>query len=322
MENCLKTRLKEVVNNDSLVIEGHLKIKVSQKSSVTANMSLLSLSAVNTGCDIKVTGNGYFADTFAGLSDPGSRYTSKHIDGNGNLNTLYFANGDYYIDISDKENIVSVVNSSAAESQTIFSISIDQFYCPNLRKIEAPLSDIHGSISGLSLSSDVSEIIIEGINIVGDISVLGNANSITSFYISKANVTGNISTLIGKNSLSLLVLSDTKVSGNVSSLNGLNALTNVQLENTIVSGDVKSIKSPNLGRLDIRNTNISGTIEELAAALWNNGSGRGAGIPASGTPAVTYVYAKGSNVTYNGQAINNAYCYLTFNKEGYNIAEQ
>ena len=322
MKNCYKTKLKEVVNNDSLAIEGHLKIKVSQQSSVTANMSLLSLSAANTGCDIKVTGNGYFADTFAGLSNPGSRYTSKHIDGNGNLNTLYFANGDYYIDISDKENIINIVNSSAAESKTIFSISISQLYCSSLRKIEAPLSDVHGNISGLSLSSNLREIIIEGINIVGDISVLGNANSITSLYMTKASVAGNISTLAGKNALTLLVLSDTKVSGNVSSLNGLNALTNVQLDNTGVSGDVKNIKSPNLGRLYVRNTNISGTIEELAAALWNNGSGRGAGIPASGTPAVTYVYAKGSNITYNGQAINNTYCYLTFNEEGYNIAEQ
>lgn len=127
MANCIITKFNSVAGNQRLQPLGTMKISVSEIESPSASSQALGLEG--NGHTVTVNADGYFALSYAGLSDPSSRLTSYTLSGSSAV-TLYFKNGNYDIFISGKYNNTSLKTVMFPTNTDVFSVDVDEFaYC-------------------------------------------------------------------------------------------------------------------------------------------------------------------------------------------------
>lgn len=207
--DCLVTKLKGVIDNDSLAKLGSIKINATYKENATDNDLALLLRATEP---IKVIakGNGCVATSIAGLANEDKELT---IPVGASYATVYFKNATYPIEITGKYNIVFIDQMS---SSNIFTIDLEEVKYAS------------------SLSAFTS------CKAVGDINVFENNQVIKDLDISDSEAIGNISALASCQNLETLRAARTAIDGDISSLSKLTSLIALEIGNSNIEGSIES----------------------------------------------------------------------------------
>lgn len=188
MENkCLVTSLNGVINDNSLLKVGELRIKVTKLANPNANNRKFQIQ-LNKTIVVSIVGNGYFTDSNLSINK-GKELTINQ----GNKQECYFSNGDYEISIPDK-----------------YSIEVLNFYNTQVKFDVTSLMAVK-KLQNLNLYNTDSE---------GDIKALEGSTNMYYFYVGKSNITGDFAVLQNCASLMELQLSGSLVYGDLAILPG------------------------------------------------------------------------------------------------------
>ena len=238
MNNCLVTTLKAVVNNNSLLRMGEMRIKISSIESPNEFSQSIKLRFMKN-VDLEIIGEGYFTDATLSVNK------GKKMTANAGDNIIHFSNGNYEIAVLDKYAIGGLL--AAKEDGKFYSnkvININDFkYSNNLVYIITGPNNLTGDISALSRLTSLTQLKISNNNLTGNISALSGLTSLTVLHIDGNNLTGDISALSGLTSLTIFNGYNNNLSGDISALSGLTSLFSLNLiNNANIKGDMTSLK--------------------------------------------------------------------------------
>lgn len=212
-KNCLVTKYKSTVQDDSLLRIGEMRVKVTSVDSPSAGTQSIKI-ITSAPVTLEIIGDGYFTD--ATLSEN----KGKTISVNG-YSLIYFSNGNFEVAILNKYAL------------TEFDITAVGGTFSNNKAID---------IKDLSYS-DINVLNVENSKSYGDISVLKNMKNLTAIQALNAQLSGDISNVKGLTSLSVLNLgNNTEITGDISTISNLTNLTTVGLFNTKVTGDIANLR--------------------------------------------------------------------------------
>lgn len=311
MANCLKTQLKDSVQNDNLQTLEVLEFNVVSVTSPTDATQWLNLVDGAKEIDAEIIGNGHFVkgNSYSGGQDMGKTITIKDVakqtQGGASAPFYYLSNGEYKVRIKSKYdcNLISPVLS--------YVTNIDNFKYSTIRLVKyrggncvgdiGSIANWSKTIQSLQLTNYNTDGVQTKYNLTGDISVLGSFNALVQVALANSYIEGDISVLTGKNNISTLRLNNTNVSGNVSALENLTNMAVLNLDLTNVTGDISSFgKMTNLTNLSVFNSKITGTIESLIAGFRTNGK-------TSGSISAEVFTTQGNSITFNGVQIPSSY---------------
>ena len=267
--NCLVTKYKATVNDNSLLKVGEMFIDIIEQKSPTNQSNRLYLNTGNT------------SDLVVEVEDGAANLTldENMVSGWTNKITLsksvtapapiFVRNGNYRLKVLSKYNLTEVGRYTVSISQKAISVDVKYLkYSPNLVNLLVGLSGNLANISGCT-----------------------KLNMITNLG-SSPNLTGSLSDLSPLTALTSLNLSSSpNITGSLSDLSPLTALTSLSLaDNSNVTGDIKDIRQP-LTKLSIHRSNISGELIEFVKT--QRSEGRTTGSRDSGG-------WWGNKVTFNG----------------------
>ena len=235
------TRLKGVVNNDTLKKIGELRVKVSKMSNPTGENRVIILNTQKP-LTITVNGDGYITDST--LSENKGKILSIPVGSS----TFYVSNGDYTLSIPNKYYLTSFCS---AKEQTF-----------NRNDVQMELDDF-------KFCKLMTILKLNNSKVSGDIASLKDLSALASLNISNTQVSGDIASLKGLSALASLDITSTQVSGDIASLKDLSTLASLNISNTQVSGDIASLKGLSaLASLNISNlNNLSGDLGKLPDSL-------------------------------------------------------
>ena len=185
MEKCLITKLNGIINNDSILRVGELRL------SFTPTGSSKELSIGLESQKLSIIGNGYFTNA-SGLN------LGKTIDSSvGGTTTFYVSDGEFELSIPNKYKLygLKVKNCSISDlAELKYSSLFEYFETVNFK-------------------------------VSGDIASLSELKNLTNLGLLGTQVSGDIASLAGMTKLNYVSLANTQVSGDVASLSGLKNLT-------------------------------------------------------------------------------------------------
>ena len=295
-KNCLVTKYKATVNNNSLLKVGEMRLEMGKSTNTNQNR----INFANHPVVIE-TLDGSPSLTFDRNMLTG--LTNKLIiDSN---DKLFYSNSDVVVSVFNKYDVLNIMVSNA-------TIDIDNLkYSYGLSKLENV--KCRGSLESIK---DKSIIYIYNVKMMQeqDISVLSNFTDLTSLFLGGSDVSGDISALSGLTKLTLLALGGTKVSGDISALSGLTELKSLAFVQTNVSGDISALSgltgltSLNFESCKAVSGDISsvGTLTSLKAAYLQKSAVRGDVIDyvisqrshGRNTGSTTFTFSP--NMTFNG----------------------
>ena len=185
MKKCLITKLNGIINNDSILRVGELRL------SFTPTGSSKELSIGLESQKLSIIGNGYFTNA-SGLN------LGKTIDSSvGGTTTFYVSDGEFELSIPNKYKLygLKVKNCSISDlAELKYSSLFEYFETVNFK-------------------------------VSGDIASLSELKNLTNLGLLGTQVSGDIASLAGMTKLNYVSLANTQVSGDVASLSGLKNLT-------------------------------------------------------------------------------------------------
>jgi hypothetical protein len=218
--DCLITKLKGTVNDDTLMKIGEIRIvktKATGWDTATQNFAI----KFNKDVELEIVGDGYFTDK-TGSSNLGK---TKKITANTETG-VYVSNSDFEISIPDKYALTKLkLHYQSADGWSKY---------PETKYVK-------GGLSAFIYSTNLEELGLNTILNLGDISPIKNLTKLTKIDFEGSSVTGDISALQNLTALTDISLSGTQVSGDISALSGLTALTNISLYSTQVTGNLDSL---------------------------------------------------------------------------------
>ena len=263
-KNCLVTKYKATVNDNSLLKVGEMFIDIIEQESPTNQSNRLYLNTGNT------------SDLVVEVEDGAANLTldENMVSGWTNKITLsksvtapapiFVRNGNYRLKVTSKYNLTEVGRYTESITQKAISVDVKYLkYSPNLVNLITCLSGNLANISGCTKLHRLST--ISKSNLTGDLSDLAPLTALTNLDLSSSiNITGSLSDLAPLTALTNLNLYFCEnVTGSLSDLAPLTALTDLKLGNTSnLTGDIKDIRQP-LKSLDVYNTNITGELIEF-----------------------------------------------------------
>lgn len=291
--NCLITKLKGVVYNDTLTKIGELEFTVT-------NAMTLNYRNFNSSI-IKALDSGHFKATVDGTV-VGTNLDEVSVPANKMTYIEFPANMTFRVRVSNKYsiNIWAPQESTSMDiSQLEYSTRITYFGCykgrntgnissisgmTNMTRLEAQLSDITGSIDSLSALTSLNSAYFNNTSLTGDIENL-NCLNIKKLSVSYTTISGSLSAIAARlTNLETLAVDNPYITGNISSLGVLIQLTNLYL-----------------------GSNCEGTIESMADGM----------IAAGRTSGTLIVSCYPNKVTYNGNGVSNVT--ITFSNGSYNV---
>ena len=278
MGNCLKTQLKEVVQNDNLTKLGTIKLHVTPKTITDTLQQRLTVRAINGTIDVILPGPYYFGDTVADISTN----TDTQYSSSGAAPTKYFKNAEYPIVIDPKYNLRWIKNGR--EENSIISVNINDLkYCTSLEQLQ-----------------------LDGSDSWGDIAALSSITSLAYLSIASTQITGNIASLSGLN-LDQLLINTQGISGNISALANMTNLTTLSF-GQYITGDIASLgKCTKLTTAFLGNTTIGGTVESFV-----NGQCTAAQNPRTATQTPLYINSLLLKATFGGRNFIDNVSYLSW----------
>ena len=251
MENCLVTKLKSAVSDDSLSKIGELKVYHTRSDQ--ASYYFTAMSTVAQDVTVKIDG---VADSVVHM--------------NANTRTIILFNaasiGATSVAVfSDKYHIKYLQEGN-------FYCNLDDFkYNDVLTIIESGHSGFTGDIS--SLPGTMEKINIQySKHITGDISSVNSMPNLEKLSISGEGLYGNLANLQTNSHLYQFRIKNTSIEGNISNIS--RAFPNISelscYNNQNFNGDINSISSSNLANLSsiitMQLCNLGGSVNTLALA--------------------------------------------------------
>lgn len=258
MGKCLITKLNGVINNDSLLHLGEMRVKFYKETNPTKRSRTLRIGT-REQITLKVVGDGYFTDENLTAN------LGESVVVNNEIKSVYVSNSDVEVSISDKYNFYAisdvVVPSESASPDINRVVDLNDLkYSKLIQQINFTNSRIEGDLD--SLSNLVNLTVLSLSNLSGDIKSLGKLTSLTALELNGKNIFGNLSSLVNLSRLNKLNVKETSIMGDISSLAGLKALKSFNVPN--VTGDISTLKTcVELTTLQFYRANISGDIAVL-----------------------------------------------------------
>ena len=286
-KNCLVTKYKATVNDNSLLKVGEMLINIIKQKCPTNKTNQLQLYNGGNEDIVFEVENG--EENLTLDSNMESGWTNKiTVPKNSNV-PVYVRNGNYRVKIFPKYAITQVGNLGVTSNAILIDTKYLK-YSENIKKIYAPLSGDAANISGLTNITDLGFYHMDYSRFTGKLSDLTPLTSLTTLIISSASLTGKLSDLTPLTSLTTLDLSYTNISSDISELNSLSSLTTLRLGNSPnITGDIKNISIP-LTFINIGSTQVIGDLVEFVKT--QRKAGRTTGSLSSD--------AWGINITFNG----------------------
>lgn len=267
MGKCLVTKLKETVNNDSLVKIGEARFLISSN----ANYIIVAADTANK-VQLTLKGGTFDGGSNQAYASTSTSATKKPVSDGGVIEMT----------ADNKYNITYLSD--------VFPVDFGQLAYSRITNI----SHINTRVN----EEFVNRLNAEGVTIDGAASFvypeLVKRFSLDFSGVKIAAIGGNLASLSKFTGITELTLRTTKVYGDIDSLKNLTELNTLSLSNSAdILGDIKSLgKCTKLTNLSVAGTGVSGTLEDFVKAQ------RAAGRTAEST-GIT-VYAANTNVTFNG----------------------
>lgn len=287
MGNCLLTKLKEIVDNDSLPVynEVELLCKVSDPSSAILGVAAEELNSVKVLIDggvLSTTPEGKISDT--------SYWAKNQVSGSG-VKITPNSGSRYKIKI---QGYYKAINLSM-QSGCMAVVKNNVYYSPlevlrlDFKEFTAEDAD---NILPFNLD-EMSDILKQNIKIL---SIDSNNNAIFKPYIR-----GNISALSECPTLEDISIKDTNLEGDISSLSDSTNLKSIQITKaTEVHGVIDSLgKLTGLTYIYFQGCNISGNLEDLV----HKQRGKGRTETTGDDTGISCGYGIGNNVYFNGSKV-------------------
>lgn len=301
--DCLVTKLKGIVNDDSLLPLGGMFFKVVQDSDAKANQRTLIFTTVKS-TELSVVGG---ANNFVSSDMVSNPKNTINVNAYEGVNT-YCKDGDYNILLKDKYSLLELGSWVTPLCTVGFNIE-DLAYCKSLRAISA--NGITGNIEGdlSALAGLPLRYISIGNKVTGDIKVIndivwsentevgGGMPATFQVYSKNKEIVGKISELKTNTLLTSLGFNgQTGISGSLSEIAAkFPNLTNLNIPHTNITGNIKDITCP-LKYMGVYDSPMSGSLEEFVATQRSHG--RTTGTCSNGG------YWTG-NITFNGKPLGN-----------------
>lgn len=282
---CLVTKLKGTVNDNSLLKIGEFRIKADKYNEPWDSFSQSFKITCSETTTISIIGNGYFTDTSGTenkgttlSTDTGEYFYIKSLDtcylsisDKYKLTTLiqaYFnANNRYtknfYINLDDLKYSYELESLSLSRLNVYGSIDslkdtkIKSLYLSNCTEVEGNISNLPNNLEKLSISNTPK--IIKRTNDIVSFTNLINLEASNSGFEGDVN---NFSTLTLLKTL--YVNKNSELKGNISGISTLTNLVNLNIEETGISGDLSGISSlVNLTELKLYNSQVTGDLGNL-----------------------------------------------------------
>ena len=264
--DCLVTKLKGTVNDNSLLKLGEIRIKKEKVSSSWNTCTQGFRLCFNENTTISIIGNGYFTD-LNGTADKGKTlYFTKDVQQN-----VYVSNDDMEISIPNKyaltylnlrqpENVSVNENTNDQKSKSIVGGLENLKYSP-LTRISAANTSITGDISALSGKS-LTVASFSYTAVTGDISVFNGMN-LEALELQSTEVTGDLSNLVSSTNMKYLIIADSNIYGDISNLKDMAALIGCLMPEN-VSGDISTLANClNIETLSAHGQEIIGNVDSL-----------------------------------------------------------
>ena len=265
--NCLVTKLKANVNDNSLLKVGEMFIDIIEQKTPTNITNRLYL---NSSSDLIIeVENGEANITLDSNMESGwtNKITLPYSSGVSPA-PVFVRNGNYRLKVLSKYNLTEVGRYTESVNQK--AISVDTKYL----KYSHGLVNIYSKLSG-----DISNLI--GCTKLKILMSIGLANKLT----------GNLSDLAPLTALNKLILSYAdKLTGNLSDLAPLTALSYINLgECKNITGTINDLRQP-LTNIDVYNTQVTGELIEFVKTQRSVGR----------TTGTCYSNWWGDKITFNG----------------------
>lgn len=271
--DCLVTKLKGVVNDDTLVKMNELRIKKLAASSWDKLKDSFVIRSKGVANTLSIIGNGYFTD------ENGTANTGKTKNLNvGEIVTVYVSNGTYEISIANKYAIdvlalnpnLSIQYSGLPAHYEFGDLSAIG-YCNDMFVLMLSYVGVKGDIANLKNMTKLQQVYLDSNGeIVGDISAFKNCAKITQLSAYQCdNIYGSISELNGLSILETLSIYESEgITGSTDVFSNLSNLKTVQLWGTgITGGDISVFKNKNnLANLSADDIIFTGDFFDLLAS--------------------------------------------------------
>ena len=300
---CLVTKLKGTVNDNSLLPLGGMFFKVVKNSDAQANQRAL-IFVTTKDTELSVVGG---ADNFVSSDMVSNPKDTINVKANEGVNT-YCKDGDYNILLKDKYSLLELGSWVTPLCTVGFKLE-DLAYCKTLRCISAngTIGNIEGDLS--ALAGLPLRYVSIGNRIKGDIKVIndivwsentevgGGMPATFQVYSKNKEIVGKISELKTNTILTSLGFNgQTGISGSLSEIAAkFPNLTSLNIPHTNITGSIKDITCP-LTYMGVYDSPMSGSLEEFVATQRIHG--RTTGTCSNGG------YWTG-NITFNGKPLGN-----------------
>lgn len=195
MKNCLAIEGIGSSNNNSLPVFNQLKLHAVKVASVTQDAQVAFRFGTNDKITVSVPEGHYFATSFANLSDPSKRLTSKEIIASDGEVHLYFENEDYDIFVDGKYSLTILKNSIGTSNvKCLITLDLsDVEYLTSLQKLRMAYSDVTGDTSYLKKLTLATEITLQGsTKFTGKLEDFYGLTNLTEFGIVNTTISGSI----------------------------------------------------------------------------------------------------------------------------------
>lgn len=274
MGNCLKSQLKEAVQNDSLRKLGKIILHIVEDTVTDPDQQKLIVKGSKAFSINVVGGEARIADSLQKLQN---NEFSNHYDypNDGYGKEIYLKNGTYDIEFSDKYSLIWFKTTPGSSRVSIIKFDASEFDNSGLETLE-----------------------INGASIIGDLNILKTASLYSCTIIRNREYKGNINELLGSFVGHDITFSLTDIGCDVSSVGDNDNLAIFQAPNSpYIKGDIRNFaKCPNITLIIANGSGISGDIKNLADDLVSASTPK--------TSGVIKVTAS-STLTLNGTNIGN-----------------
>lgn len=264
--DCLVTKLKGVVNDDTLLRLGEFRIKVSQVSSPSSKTQGFTFG-FDEDSTLEIIGDGYFTDRALSANLGKTLTISKDVP-----TDVYVKNGNFELAVLNKYALTQIAfyaqQDGYANASQLSNRSInlnDISYSTHLTKLNLAGVPMSGTLSDLSKLINLIDLSMGGTAITGDIASLKNLTKLTNLGINNTNIYGDIASLSLMKGLSSVNFDLTQVSGNISAISSLTLLRTIYLSSTQVSGNISALSGlTSLSTLSIQNSQVVGDLSSLS----------------------------------------------------------
>lgn len=271
-KNCLVTKYKATVNDNSLLKVGEMFIDIIEQESPTNQSNRLYLNTSNTSDLVVEVENGEANITLdenmvSGWTNKITLFKSVTVPA-----PIFVRNGNYRLKVLSKYNLTELGRWGANILYNAISVDTKYLkYSTNMVTLISGLSGNIANIRGCTKLTRLYNLNLSSKNITGDLSDLAPLTKLTTLSLTNAKITGGLSNLANLTKLTILALLNTKITGGLSDLAPLTTLVQLDLENNpnITGGLSDLAPLTALESIGFIDTNISGDIKDLRCPIKN-----------------------------------------------------